>query len=82
MAELTITVDADAPQTYTVPVGEDLELPVTVPHGGQNILQFDVAAAEGELTTRNNSSVTMSLKFQVFGPNSTAAPYAAGSSMF
>jgi hypothetical protein len=39
-------------------VGEDLELPVTLPHGGQNILQFDVAAAEGELTTRNNSSVT------------------------
>ncbi|TGD43430.1 hypothetical protein EEB11_08395 [Pseudotabrizicola sediminis] len=57
MAELTIAVDADAPQTYSVPVGEDLELPVTLPHGGMNVLQFTVAAAEGELTDRNNAAV-------------------------
>ncbi|WP_210402098.1 hypothetical protein [Pseudotabrizicola formosa] len=57
MAELTIAVDADAPQTYTVPVGEDLELPVTLPHGGMNVLQFTVAGAEGELTDRNNAAV-------------------------
>ncbi|MDO9640259.1 MAG: hypothetical protein Q7J44_17105 [Pseudotabrizicola sp.] len=57
MAELTIAVDADAPQTYTVPVGEDLELPVTLPHGGMNVLQFTVATAEGELTDRNNAAV-------------------------
>ena len=56
-AELTITVDADAPVTFTVPVGEDLELPVTLPHGGMNVLQFSVAAAEGELTDRNNAAV-------------------------
>ena len=58
MADLSIAIDGGEPQWYSVPVGEDLELPVTLPHGGQNILQFDVAAAEGELTTRNNSSVT------------------------
>lgn len=57
MAELTIAVDADAPQTYTVPVGEDLELPVTLPHGGMNVLQFTVATADGELTDRNNAAV-------------------------
>ena len=57
MAELTIAVDADEPQTYTVPVGEDLELPVTLPHGGMNVLQFTVATAEGELTDRNNAAV-------------------------
>ena len=57
MAELTIAVDAEAPQTYTVPVGEDLELPVTLPHGGMNVLQFTVATAEGELTDRNNAAV-------------------------
>ncbi|MCU0899641.1 MAG: hypothetical protein MUC82_03980 [Cypionkella sp.] len=56
-AELTIAVDADAPQTYTVPVGEDLELPVTLPHGGVNVLQFTIAASEGELTDRNNAAV-------------------------
>ncbi|MFN4130627.1 MAG: hypothetical protein ACK4GC_12570, partial [Paracoccaceae bacterium] len=57
MAELTIAVDADPPQTYTVPVGEDLELPVKLPHGGMNVLQFTVATVEGELTDRNNAAV-------------------------
>jgi hypothetical protein len=56
-AELTIAVDAEAPQSYTVPVGEDLTLPVTLPHGGMNVLQFTVATAEGELTDRNNAAV-------------------------
>ncbi len=56
-ADLTITVDSDAPQTYRVPVGADLELPVTLPHGGMNVLQFSVATAGGELTDRNNSAV-------------------------
>jgi len=56
-AELTIAVDADAPRTFTVPVGEDLELPVTLPHGGMNVLQFTVAATPGELTDRNNAAV-------------------------
>ncbi|NEX47008.1 hypothetical protein [Pseudotabrizicola algicola] len=57
LAELTIAVDADEPQTYRVPVGEDLELPVTLPHGGMNVLQFTVATATGELTDRNNAAV-------------------------
>ena len=56
-ADLTIAIDADEPVTYSVPVGEDLELPVTLPHGGMNVLQFSVAAAEGELTDRNNAAV-------------------------
>jgi hypothetical protein len=55
--ELTVTVDADEPKTYTVPVGEDVDLPVTLPHGGMNVLQFAVAPVEGELTDRNNSAV-------------------------
>ena len=55
--DLTIAVDADAPVTYTVPLNEDLELPVTLPHGGMNVLQFSVAAVEGELTDRNNAAV-------------------------
>jgi hypothetical protein len=57
MVDLTITVDADAPQTYTVPVGQDLDLPVTLAHGGMNVLQFSVPGAEGELTDRNNAAV-------------------------
>jgi hypothetical protein len=56
-AELTIAVDANPPETYTVAVGEDLELPVTLPHGGLNVLQFSVATAQGEITDRNNRAV-------------------------
>jgi hypothetical protein len=55
--ELTIAVDAEAPVTFTVPLNEDLELPVTLPHAGQNVLQFSVAPLEGELTDRNNAAV-------------------------
>ncbi|WP_112308673.1 hypothetical protein [Pseudogemmobacter bohemicus] len=56
-AELTIAVDAEQPMTYTVPVGEDLELPVVLPHGGLNVLQFAIAPTPGELTERNNAAV-------------------------
>ncbi len=56
-ADLTITVDADEPVTYTVPVGQELELPVKLPHGGMNVLQFSLAPAAGELTDRNNAAV-------------------------
>jgi hypothetical protein len=56
-ADITIAVDAEPPQTYSVAVGEDLTLPVTLPHGGMNVLQFSVAAADGEITDRNNTAV-------------------------
>jgi hypothetical protein len=53
--DLTITVDTDEPVTYSVPLNEDLELPVTLPHGGANVLQFSVAPVSGEITDRNNA---------------------------
>jgi hypothetical protein len=56
-AMISIAVDGGDPQSYRVPVGEDLDLPVTLPHGGMNVLQFQVAATEGELTDRNNAAV-------------------------
>ncbi len=55
--DLTIAIDAEPPQTYTVPVGVELDLPVTLPHGGMNVLQFSVAPVAGELTDRNNAQV-------------------------
>ncbi|MGI1662455.1 hypothetical protein ACRDNQ_09445 [Palleronia sp. KMU-117] len=57
LAELQISVDGDEPLTFTVPVGQELELPVTLPHGGLNVIQFSIPASEGELTDRNNSAV-------------------------
>ncbi|WP_375260481.1 hypothetical protein [Palleronia sp.] len=55
--ELQIAVDGGAPQSFTVPTGEELELPVVLSHAGMNVIQFNVPVAEGELTDRNNAAV-------------------------
>ena len=54
---LEIAVDGGEPENYEVPLGRDIDLPVTLPHGGMNVLQFTVPPAETELTDRNNSAV-------------------------
>jgi len=56
-APLEISIDGGELQQYEVPVGEALELPLTLPHGGANVVQFTVPEADGELTDRNNSAV-------------------------
>jgi hypothetical protein len=56
-AELEISVDGADPLLFTVPVGEPLDLPVTLDHGGLNVIRFSTPAAEGELTDRNNSAI-------------------------
>ncbi|GGH28242.1 hypothetical protein SAMN05444007_104214 [Cribrihabitans marinus] len=56
-APLEISVDGGPPERFTLPVGQDIELPVTLPHGGRNVLQFTVPEAEGELTDRNNTAL-------------------------
>ncbi|MDH3262533.1 MAG: hypothetical protein OEM24_00885 [Paracoccaceae bacterium] len=56
-AELSISIDGAEPLVFDVPVGQDIELPVVLPHGGINVLQFEAPEAEGELTARNNAAV-------------------------
>jgi hypothetical protein len=56
-AELDISIDGEDAQRFSVPIGEDLELPVTLPHGGRNVIRFSLPQAEGELTDRNNAAV-------------------------
>ena len=56
-AEIVLAIDGGEPRSYTIPVNEDLELPVTLPHGGLNVIEFTVPEAEGELTPRNNAAV-------------------------
>ena len=56
-SELFISIDGEPARRFLVPVGEDLELPLTLNHAGQNVLQFTVPEAAGELTDRNNSAV-------------------------
>jgi hypothetical protein len=57
LARLDISVDGAPPQSFRVPIGEDIDLPVSLPHGGRNVIQFTVPEADGELTERNNSAV-------------------------
>lgn len=56
-AQLDISIDGEDAQTFRVPIGQDLELPVTLPHGGRNVIRFSLPEAEGELTDRNNAAV-------------------------
>jgi hypothetical protein len=55
--ELTISIDGEEPEVFDVPTGVELTLPITLTHGGQNVIQFTTPAVEGELTDRNNAAV-------------------------
>ena len=55
--DLSIAVDGEPAEVYPVPVNEDLELPVTLNHGGQNVVQLGFPVADGEITDRNNAAV-------------------------
>lgn len=54
---LVVSVDGAEPLAITIPIGRDIEVPVTLPHGGRNVLQFTVPASDGELTDRNNTAL-------------------------
>ena len=56
-AMLEITLGEADPVSVRVPVGQDLELPLTLPHGGINVVQLALPAEPGELTDRNNAAV-------------------------
>ncbi|UOA33467.1 hypothetical protein DSM110093_03294 [Sulfitobacter sp. DSM 110093] len=57
LTQLDISVDGEDPQSFDVPIGQDLELPVALPHGGRNVIRFSLPEAEGELTDRNNAAL-------------------------
>ena len=54
---IDISVDGEDPQRFEMPIGQDIDLPITLPHGGLNVIQFTVPEAEGELTDRNNTAL-------------------------
>lgn len=54
---LEIAIDGGTPLPFEVPIGQDIELPVDLPHGGINVLQFATPEIPGELTARNNTAV-------------------------
>ncbi|MCW1951688.1 MAG: hypothetical protein KIH44_010030 [Octadecabacter sp.] len=55
--DLTIAIDGGAPLAFQVPVNQDVELPIDLPHGGMNVMQFATPVVDGELTDRNNEAV-------------------------
>ncbi|MCF3974898.1 hypothetical protein [Paracoccus salsus] len=60
-ANLRISIDGEEEQYFAVPVGQPLELPLTLGHAGQNIVQLgfdapDAGAQAPELTDRNNAA--------------------------
>ncbi len=57
LATLDISVDGGPSQSFQVPVGQDIELPLTLPHGGRNVISFSVPQADGEITDRNNAAL-------------------------
>ena len=54
---LNISIDGNPPLQFEVGIDRDIELPITLPHGGMNVLQFEIPTEEGELTGRNNAAV-------------------------
>jgi len=54
---LSISIDGGTPQQFEIPLDQNIELPIELPHGGMNVLQFATPAVDGELTDRNNAAV-------------------------
>ncbi|MCG7625743.1 hypothetical protein [Epibacterium sp. Ofav1-8] len=57
LTDLQISIDGGPAQSFRLPVGVDFDLPLTLPHGGRNVVEFRVPEAEGELTARNNAAL-------------------------
>ena len=55
--QLTIRRDGAAEQRQTVPVGRSVEIPMTLDHGGQTVVEMSVEAGPKELTLDNNRAV-------------------------
>jgi hypothetical protein len=56
-ALLDIFIDGGPPQRFSVSIGQDIDVPLTLTHSGRNVIQFTVPTAAAELTDRNNTSL-------------------------
>ena len=54
---LLVSVDGEDPQRFDVALGKNIELPLRLPHGGRNVLEFSTPFVPGELTERNNTAL-------------------------
>ncbi|KNG93764.1 hypothetical protein [Pseudaestuariivita atlantica] len=54
---IDIAVDGEEPQRFNMPIGQNVNLPIRLPHGGRNVIEFSTPAVDGELTDRNNRAL-------------------------
>ncbi|MBC6408815.1 MAG: hypothetical protein GDA40_12370 [Rhodobacteraceae bacterium] len=54
---LEIALADGTTQMLRIPTGEDVQVPLTLPHPGRNLFQLHLPPQAGELTTRNNSAL-------------------------
>ncbi|PKP85442.1 MAG: hypothetical protein CVT80_02590, partial [Alphaproteobacteria bacterium HGW-Alphaproteobacteria-2] len=55
--DLMVAMGDGPEQRFAVPLGRTMDVPLTLTHGGQNVITFRVPEAPGELTARNNAAV-------------------------
>lgn len=55
--DIIVSVDGGNEQVFRIKTGVEMEVPLKLAHGGQNVLQFRVPNVAGELTDRNNAAV-------------------------
>ena len=56
---VTISVGGGAPATVDVTPGQTVEVPVTVDHAGQNIVEITAPPLDGEISLQNNRAVAV-----------------------
>jgi hypothetical protein len=59
VAELTVHIDGKVVRTETVKTGEKTTLAVTLPHGGENVIEIEAGAGPSELTLLNNRAAVV-----------------------
>lgn len=58
-AEVTLRAGEDEPQTLNIPVGTDQSFVFPVTHAGQNVLELETPAMDGEISAANNRTAIM-----------------------
>ena len=56
-APLLVAIDGAAPQRFTLPLNQDIDVDFQLSHGGINVIQLWTPPKAGELTDQNNTSV-------------------------
>ncbi|SIT81385.1 hypothetical protein [Pontibaca methylaminivorans] len=56
-APVDISLNGGEPRRFNLPVGEDIEVPVTLARGGRNVIELRTPEVPGELTARNNTRI-------------------------